>query len=562
MKDWLKLIEPHRLLRRIPAEQAERIHQRAARELGRRGRITIIPYLFLVLFMLVVSADVRDNLYWHGPLCIGLLATSIVRFLFAKHVQHAVSSTLNQSLLTYAHLSVVSAVLTGLFTSIVLTFSGFSITSLLVMLAACGVTGAAIGTMAMFPRLWTTFIVSAWAPIMLTCCVLGFAGYPEAISLCFMIMFYGIFVYSVGHRVIDSYWQGQINLFNLEKKTDALEQALSLVEEKEHELRDHHEQLQALVKSKTKDLLAAKEEAERANEIKSEFLSNMTHELRTPVHAILSFSRFGLKKLETESRQNLGKYFTRIEESGNRLIMLVDDVLDLAKFEASRMQMKFKEHDINALIRSRLDEQETRLLELNLHVDLHLSDELNEAVLDEIFIGQVVTNLLSNAMKFSKPNDTISISTTKARIPVGRRTSDSFEKDAMEIIVRDQGIGIPESELETIFEKFAQSTRSATGVAGTGLGLAICREIIELHHGLIWAESRPNDGTEMHVLLPLNFTTLQRIDVESSHERTQKSSAPARMRWKTPSFTHSHPFHLEEGDAYEELERTDESTMS
>lgn len=526
MRDWFSLLTPHRLIARMPQTQARRVQQRAAREQGRRGRGTLIPYLFLVLFMLIMSADVREHLFWTGPLCIGLLAVSIVRFLLAKRLIHADSESLFAQLSLYSHLSLLSAILMGLFASFSLAASGLTTTTMLILLASCGVTGAAIGTIAMFPRVWSGFLFLSWCPVMLTCCGMAVMAEDDALSLLFMIIFYVGFVNAVGRRTIHGYWQGQVNLYNLEIKTAALEQTLGLLEEKEQELRLHHDQLQDLVRQRTEDLLQAKNEAERANEAKGEFVSNITHELRTPVHAILSFSRFGVKRFETEPREKLGKYFSRIEQSGERLITLVDDVLNLAKFEASRMPLRFAHGNLNDLIQRRVEELEARLQESYLAVDFDFQEESLTAYVDQIFIGQVITNLLANAIKFSPPGSTITIASKETVMAMGRRADDPKDIPAIEIAITDQGIGIPRAELESVFDKFAQSSRSSNGTGGTGLGLSICRKILEAHRGRIWAESESGKGTKMCVLFPRDLSLLSDLHQRGETQMTDHRNDP------------------------------------
>jgi PAS domain S-box-containing protein len=262
----------------------------------------------------------------------------------------------------------------------------------------------------------------------------------------------------------------------------------------EAELREHRDHLQELVDARTADLVHAKETAERASRAKSEFLSNMSHELRTPLHGILSGARLGGDKVGKADEARLREYFRIIHESGSRLLILLNDLLDLSKLEAGRMVMHRQAMDLEVLVRRIALELhavfEMRNLQLRIEVsgDMQINGDIER-------IGQVVRNLLSNASKYSPLGGTITLLLDKA----------SLGPDAVPAVrlrVEDQGPGIPEGELESIFEKFVQSSQTMTGAGGTGLGLAICHEIVTQHCGMIYAENRAAGGACLTALLP------------------------------------------------------------
>ncbi|MBK8018930.1 MAG: HAMP domain-containing histidine kinase [Betaproteobacteria bacterium] len=222
----------------------------------------------------------------------------------------------------------------------------------------------------------------------------------------------------------------------------------------------------------------------------------MSHELRTPMHAILSFSKLGLDKMASGKAMpdKIEGYLSRIDQSGRRLLGLLNDLLDLAKLESGKMNYEFMQADLGTVINGVLLEMEMVFSKAGLVVEQDYRTKDLTAWCDPMRMGQVMRNLLSNALKFTPAGKKIRIRITEHALPAGRRSDDTGVVNALAVQVIDQGIGIPSGELDEIFDKFVQSSKTKSGAGGTGLGLAITKEIISQHGGTIRAENSPEGG--------------------------------------------------------------------
>ncbi|MFT4171600.1 MAG: PAS domain-containing protein [Rhodocyclaceae bacterium] len=263
------------------------------------------------------------------------------------------------------------------------------------------------------------------------------------------------------------------------------------------EVRRHRDHLRELVREQTVDLVRAKESAERASESKSTFLANMSHELRTPMHAILSFAHLGEQRAERVPAAKLREYFSRVRNSGERLMGLLNDLLDLSKLDAGSMSIDLADVFLGDPIAEVTHEFDALLVANGLRLVVDIDPALPHVLADRQRIGQVIRNLMSNAIKFSPPGRTVAIRARCVALP------EDPAANVVECVVSDEGVGIPEGELDAIFDKFFQSTRTRTGAGGTGLGLAICREIVAAHGGQIFARRRMLRGAEFVMRLPV-----------------------------------------------------------
>jgi signal transduction histidine kinase len=279
----------------------------------------------------------------------------------------------------------------------------------------------------------------------------------------------------------------------------------------EGELLRHRNHLAEIVAERTAELLAAKNAAEQAHRIKSEFLANISHELRTPLHSILSFARLGQEKLDGQAGGKTQRYFSRIVGAGERLLAMVSNLLDLSKIEAGKLLIDPQPCDLVVLVRDVVGELEALAAERKLQWHLPSSEAHAVAAVDPVRFSQVLRNVLSNAMKFSAEGGDIRVLVDETTMTLGRRTDDPLIPiAAWRISVIDEGIGIPEDELEMVFDSFVQSSKTRTGAGGTGLGLTICREIVGAHRGSISARNRPEGGAIFEILVPSSVPVFAR----------------------------------------------------
>ncbi len=256
----------------------------------------------------------------------------------------------------------------------------------------------------------------------------------------------------------------------------------------------------------------SREEAERANNAKSEFLSRMSHELRTPLNAILGFAQLlAMDELNPEQTESV----EQITQGGQHLLNLINDVLDISRVETG--QMEFSEErvviadvlrDVNGLVSPLTSSR-------NIRINLPTGDLDACVVADRQRLRQVLLNLMSNAIKYNRDNGEVSISC-------------ATNEEKLRITVSDTGIGIPASELERLFTPFDRLGAEATGIEGTGVGLALSKSLMDMMNGTIEVTSTHGAGSQFSLILPLDSSattqSTDRLDLLDTHHHTLERS--------------------------------------
>lgn len=249
---------------------------------------------------------------------------------------------------------------------------------------------------------------------------------------------------------------------------------------------------------------------EKLERLKSEFISIVSHELRTPLTAIKNSLDIVLSGKAGDVTSNMDRFINMARRNVTRLSAIINDLLDLSKIEAGKMEFRFEKSDINTPIEFVKNTFENLAKEKNIDFQVDLGQELELVYIDSQRIEQVLTNLVSNAIKFTPENGAIKISSSKIskedilKVEFFSETPKDLSDEYVKIEVADNGIGIAHEDINKVFDKFEQIESSLSRkIGGTGLGLPIAKQLMETHKGLIWLESEINIGSRFSLAIPI-----------------------------------------------------------
>lgn len=262
--------------------------------------------------------------------------------------------------------------------------------------------------------------------------------------------------------------------------------------ERDSSLYDELSRLNNELVSLQRELAKQNVELEKLNNLKNQFLGMAAHDLRTPLGHILSYSEFLIDEAGPQLSEEHLEFLNIIRASSDFMLQLVDDLLDFAKIESGKLTLNRQPTDLIALARHNIALNSVLAARKQIELQLEIKDDSLPAVMiDPARIEQVLNNMTSNAIKFSKPNGFV-------RVTISR------DGDLAVVAVADQGTGMSPEQLEQLFNPFSKSAKGTTGEKGTGLGLAIVKKIVEEHKGAIRVESEAGRGSTFYLSLPIH----------------------------------------------------------
>jgi PAS domain S-box-containing protein len=267
------------------------------------------------------------------------------------------------------------------------------------------------------------------------------------------------------------------------------------------------------LKETQRELLLAKEKAEQASQIKSQFLSVMSHEIRTPMNAVIGLAHF---LMEEDPRPDQLENLKTLQFSAENLMALINDILDYNKIDSGKVELEQAQFDLRNIIHRIVHSYSFQANEKNLRISCEIDEAIPEILIgDSLRIGQIVNNLVSNAIKFTDRGF--------VRISILREFTHDNQTD-IKFVFEDTGIGIPENKRKSIFEAFTQASSSTSRkYGGTGLGLAIVKRLVNLHGGEIEVKARKDVGSIFEFIIPFEFVDLRKL-------KSQKSTYLAKRR--------------------------------
>ena len=279
---------------------------------------------------------------------------------------------------------------------------------------------------------------------------------------------------------------------------DLIKEKKIVEQEKEELLQELYKfkhDLETVMETRTKECNQGKETIEKLRKAKSTFLAYLSHELRGPVQQVLDTSSSGLERYESTNKEQLKEYFSGIKASGQHLLALMEDLLNLSKLEENKVDYRLESSDINEVLDRALGELKVLCQEGNVRVERQGDQILGRILMDKSKIIQALLNLLSNSIKFSDKERVIFVSLEDHKENVG-------------IVIKDKGVAIPENEIEHFFDPFIYSSPDPARKKGTGLSLFIASKIILDHKGKIWVENNKDGGVTYNIRLPKQSSIL------------------------------------------------------
>lgn len=285
--------------------------------------------------------------------------------------------------------------------------------------------------------------------------------------------------------------------------------------------RARRQELERLVEERTATIAQQADKLRELDVLKSQLFANVSHELRTPLTLILGPLGDALEGRFGPLNEELGRQLATAGRNAQRLLGLVDQLLDVARLDAGRLRLRVRRGDLAAFVRERAESFLPLAERRQINLALEVPPEIVEAWFDEEQLGKALDNLLSNALKFTPRQGRVHMALTA---PPGA--------DRVEISVRDNGPGIPAGQLERVFDRFYQAEPMAQRWPGVGIGLALSRQLVELHHGAIAVESAPGRGSRFTVTLPRGHA---HFPAEFLEDQATPASRRIASGWFVPS---------------------------
>jgi len=274
-----------------------------------------------------------------------------------------------------------------------------------------------------------------------------------------------------------------------------MDDELTNVKDKANEI----DKLKKELEETSRELTLAVESAREANASKNEFFSKMSFEIRTPLSAIINSAFLGPLQLEEGNTEKANYYFDIIHQYGTNLLEVVNKYLDLASIESGMNRVHRYVTDIHSYLKDLVEKYHTELDQKNQKVQIECLTKDTMLSIDKDLFDKLIYQILHNAQVYSPEGSAITIEILK-----GRLDDEEEQKEYLLISIKDQGPGIPESEIESIFGRFYQTSVRKTDVEGIGIGLSICKSIMEAHQGRIWAESSQGEGAKFVCAFPIS----------------------------------------------------------